>query len=421
MDKRTSYAEFSSQLNEKNIVVLEFGRQYTRCGFASEPAPRAIIKTGYQDQTTGQTVYLNDITDARELRRRLGDFVDKIYFNYLAVSPKEKKVVIVESVFCKSILRNSLMQIFFDQFNVPSLLFVPDHLMALATLGRSTGIVVDIGALEAISIAVVDGVTLLDGAQFASIGARTLDRLIADELARQNPRLKDLEPELVEDIRVKSCFVAPFERGLKMISDKLKKSKEIQSEALRLAEERNEEISIGTLESCYFLARPDAQSPASLTYKSGGMDTITIPGNLREGACEMYFEIIGHEHSLTTMIIETILMAPIDCRRALAENILVIGGMANLPGLERRLHDELKNIDKYERFRRTLPADFLFHEPICARNYVAWLGASMFCTPSSLELRSTARDQWLRDGKRDPADWSDLQHGVNAPAAVKVE
>lgn len=413
MDKRASYAEFSSQLNEKNVVVLEFGRQYTRCGFAGEPAPRAIIKTGYQDTIKGRTIYLHDLKDSEELSTRLGEFVEKIYFDYLAVSPKEKKVVIVESVFCKSIFRNSLMRIFFDQFSAPSVLFVPDHLMALATLGRSTGIVVDIGALEAISIAVVDGVTLLDGAQFASIGSRTLDRLIADELARQDSRLRDLEPEIVEDIRVKSCFVAPFERGLKMTGDKLKRSKEIQSESLRLAEERNQEISIGTLESCYFLARQDAESPATLNYPSGGQNIITIPGNLREGACEIYFEIIGHEHSLTTMIVETILMAPIDCRRSLAENILIIGGMANLPGLERRLYQELMNVDKYDRFRRKLPDRFLFHRPICAKNYVTWLGASMFCTSSSIELRSTTRDQWMRDGKRNPTDWSDLRHSAD--------
>lgn len=408
MDKRTSYAEFSSQLNEKYTVILEFGRQYTKCGFAGESAPRAIIKTCYKDPDDGRTIYLHEITNSSELQCRLGEFVEKIYFNYLAVSPKEKKVIIVESVFCKSIFRNTLIKIFFDQFNAPSLSFVPDHLMALATLGRSTGIIVDIGALEAISIAVVDGVTLLDGAQFASIGSRTLDTLIAAELAHNDSRLKDLKPEIVEDIRVKTCFVAPFERGLKMTSDKLKKSKELQTEAIRLAEEKSQEISIGTLESCYFLPEPDEHTPASLKYPLSGQNIIKIPGNLREGACEIYFEIIGHEHSLTTMIVETILMAPIDCRRSLAENILIIGGMANLPGLEHRLYEELKSIDKYERFKRKIPDHFLFHDCICPRNYVSWLGASMFCTPSSIELRATTRDQWIRDGKKTISDWSDL-------------
>lgn len=409
MEKKTSYAEFSSQLNDKNIVILEFGRQYTRCGFAGEPAPRAIIKTACRDKD-GNQVSLHEITKLDELQIRLGEFIETIYFSHLAVSPKEKKVVIVESVFCRSIFRNTITRLFFEQFNVPAILFVPDHLMALATLGRSTGLVVDIGAIEAVSMAVVDGVTLLDGAQFASLGAKTLDALISDELKKSNPRINDLKPEIVEDIRIKACFVAPFERGLKMTNDKLKRSKEIQGESIRIAEEQNQEISIGTLENCYFLSEQDDNSPATVCYSLGGQKMISVPGNLREGTCEIFFEIFGHEHSITTMIVETILMAPIDCRRSLAENIIVIGGLANLPGLEHRLFEELKSIDKYERFRRKIPDKFQFHKAICPKNYISWLGASMFCTPSSMELRATTRDQWVRDGKKNLRDWSDLVH-----------
>lgn len=408
MEKKTSYAEFSSQLNDKNIVVLELGRHYTKCGFAGESAPRAIIKTAVRD-SLGKLIYLHKIVDLKALEISLGDFVEKIYFNHLAVSPKEKKVVIVESIFCKSVFRNTLTRVFFEQFNVPAILFVPDHLMSLATLGRATGLVIDIGSEEVISIAVVDGVTLLDGAQFASLGAKTLDALIFDELVKNDNRLEHLlTPELVEDIRIKACFVAPFDRGIKMTCDKLKKSKEIQSESIRIAEEQNLEISTGTMDDCYFLSEQDEKSPATVECSIGVQRTIDVPGNLREGACEIFFELFGHEQSLTTMVINTIFQAPIDCRRVLAENILVIGGLANLPGLEHRLSDELRNIDKYERFKKKIPDKFKFHQAICPKNYVSWLGAAIFCNSSSIELRATTRDQWIRDGKKNLRDWSDL-------------
>lgn len=409
MDKKNSYAEFSSPLNDKNIVVLEFGCNYTKCGFAGEPAPRAIIKTSITNKQ-GDQVYLRKLRDEKELRKSLGDFIENIYFNYLAVSPEEKKVVVVESVLCVGYLfRNTLTRVFFERFNVPSLLLVPDHLMALATLGRFTGLVVDIGAEEARTIAVVDGVTLLDGAQFASLGAKVLDKLILDELIGRDSTLEgSLRPESVEEIRTKACFVAPFKRGAKMINDKLKRSKEIQTEAIRIAEEQNQEISIGSMESCYFLSDQDDDSPATLEWSWDGQKAISIPGNLREGVCEIFFETFGYEQSLTTMVIETLLMAPIDCRRSLSEHILVIGGLANLPGLEHRLSEELHNIDKHERFKRKIPDSFKFHKTICPKNYVAWLGASMFCTPSSLELRSTTRESWLESGKRSIRDWSDL-------------
>lgn len=416
MDKKTSYSELSSQLNEKNIVVLEFGRHYTRCGFAGEPAPRSIVKstcmrtvTREDGQQVKQQAYLYQLKNTTELKGCLGEFIEKIYFSHLAVSPKEKKVVIVESVFCRSIFRVTLVQVLFERFNVPAILFVPDHLMALATLGHTTGLVLDIGAVEATSIAVVNGVTLLDVAQFASLGSETIDSVITDEVTRYNPTAKDLlTPEVVEDIRVRTCFIAPFERGLELTRYKLRRSKEIHTEAIRVAEENNQEISIGTMYDCYFLPDSDEKSPKSLNYSLCGHKIVDVPGNLREGACEILFEIFGHEHSLTTLVVETILSAPIDCRRCLAENVLVIGGLANLPGLEQRLFDELKNIDKYERFRRKIPDTFKFHKPICPSNYVAWLGASMFCTLSSMELHSTTREQWLHDGKKCFREWSDL-------------
>lgn len=407
MEQKSSYPEFSAQLNEKNTVVIEFGRQYTKCGFAGEPSPRAIIRTVISDQHE-QPIRLFDITDINTLKHYLGVFIEKIYFNHLAATPKEKKVVIVESVFCKSIFRNTLTHVLFEQFNVPSIIFMPDHLMALATLGTTTGLVLDLGSEEAISIAVVGGVTLLDGAQFASLGAKTLDNLIYNELKRENPSCKDLKPETIEDIRIRTCFIAPFKRGLQLTQDKFNKSKAAQQEALRVAQENDLEISIGTLEGCYFLSQQDEHSPASIEYSLGGSRTISIPGNLREGSGEIFFEIFAHEHSLTTMIIETILMAPIDCRRALSENILVIGGLANLPGLEHRLSRELINVNQYNRFHRKIPDKFKIHKPICPRNYISWLGASMFCTSSFVELRSTTSDQWVKDGKKNFRDWSDL-------------
>lgn len=416
MDRKTTYSELSSQINDKNIVVFEFGRHYTRCGFAGEPAPRSIIKSSSTRIVTKEDgsrkteqIYLYQITDIEELRRHLGDFIERLYFSHLAVSPKEKKVVIVESVFCKSIFRSTLVQVLFDRFNVPALLFVPDHLMALATLGLTTGLVLDIGAIEATSIAVVNGVTLLDVAQFASLGAQTLDSLISDEIIKHNQPAKDLlTPEMVEDIRVRTCFVAPFERGLTMTKCKLRRSKEIHTEAIRIAEENNQEISLGTMYDCYFLPDADEKSPVPLNYPVRGHNMINIPGNLREGACEILFEIFGYEHSLTTLVVESVLSAPIDCRRSLAENVLVIGGLGNIPGLEHRLANELKNIDKYERFRRKIPDKFKFHKPLCPRNYVSWLGASMFCTQSSMELRSTTREQWLSEGRKSFREWSDL-------------
>lgn len=406
--RRTSHLEFSSQLNEKNIVVLEIGRRYTRCGLAGEPSPRAIIKSAVH-QSNDELLYLHEIQDSAILESNLGTFMETIYFNHLAVTPKEKKVVIVESVFCKSSFKNALTKVLFDQFNVPSLMFVPDHLMALSTLGLTSGLILDLGSEEAISIAVIERVTLLNGAQISSLAAKSLDDRIKSVLIKNNEHLSDfLTDETVEDIRVKSCFVAPYERAIEITQKRFKEHHSKHEETLKTIEDDNIEKSLEEISRDYLLCDPDDGSPTSIQFCLGGNRMIIIPGNLREGACEMLFEIYGHEHSLVTMLMETILMAPIDCRKLLCENIVVIGGLANLPGLEHRLAKELKSLELKTRFQSKTPDIFRFHKLVCPKNYVCWLGASMFCSTSFFEMKSTNRADWIKGGKKNLLDWSDL-------------
>lgn len=404
MSKRVSTLDLSSQLNEKNIVVLDIGRHYTRCGLAGEPSPRAILKSAVR-QSNDELLYLHDIDDIETLKSNLGNFLELLYFNHLAVTPKEKKVVIVESVFSKSTFKNTLTTVLFDQFNVPSLMFVPNHLMALATLGLTTGLVLDLGSEEAISLAVVEGITLLNGAQICNLAARFLDNCIQSVLIKNDPNLEDiLTADMIEDIRVKSCFVAPYKRGLEITQGKLNSQKATKN--VDLIEQDMEKIS---LEQGTILCDVDDNTAPSIQYCLGGNRMITIPGNLREGACEMFFEVHGHEHSIVTMIMETVLMAPIDCRKALCENILVIGGLANLPGLEHRLAMELANFGSNTKSYTTKPPNtFKFHKSVCPKNYAPWLGASMFCSTKFFEMRSTNRTDWINGGKKNLSDWCDL-------------
>lgn len=105
-------------------------------------------------------------------------------FRYLVVNPKDRRVVIVESVLCPILFRNTLAEVLFLHFEVyiflifqcskqifvyfsnkfififfcllsifflfqiPSLVYVPSHLMALFTLGISTAMVMDVGYSE---------------------------------------------------------------------------------------------------------------------------------------------------------------------------------------------------------------------------------------------------------------------------------
>ena len=66
---------------------------------------------------------------------------------------------------------------------------------------------------------------------------------------------------------------------------------------------------------------------------------------------------------------------PVDTRRALAENILVMGGTALLPGFKHRLMKELEDLIAKPYYTERLKVrNFKMHTPPGKENYIAWLG-----------------------------------------------
>lgn len=95
----------------------------------------------------------------------------------------------------------------------------------------------------------------------------------------------------------------------------------------------------------------------------------------REFACEVLFDDDIDGKSMATLLLDALLQAPIDLRRQLAENILVIGGTAMLPGFLHRLHAELLSLlDAPPYAYRLAIKEFQFHSPPAPLNYAAWLG-----------------------------------------------
>jgi actin-related protein 10 len=66
----------------------------------------------------------------------------------LLTDPKSRKVIICESPLAPVVLKQMIARLLFDYFQVPSISFVPIHLMALLTTGLTTGLVIDVGNLE---------------------------------------------------------------------------------------------------------------------------------------------------------------------------------------------------------------------------------------------------------------------------------
>ncbi|EEC10317.1 hypothetical protein IscW_ISCW008262, partial [Ixodes scapularis] len=51
-----------------------------------------------------------------DLTAMLKEFFYTLYFKYLSVNPKDRRVVVAESVLCPTLFRNTVAQVLFEHF-----------------------------------------------------------------------------------------------------------------------------------------------------------------------------------------------------------------------------------------------------------------------------------------------------------------
>lgn len=203
-------------ISEKHAVVLDIGSAYTKVGYAGESTPRAILKTPPE-------LYK---LDGDGLYDALVVFVHKLYFEILLVNPKDRRIVLVESILGDTHLKDSLVKVLFNHFEVLSILFAPSHLMPLFGLGIQNGLVLDIGYSSASVIPVYQNVPILRAWQALPLGGSAIHDSIRKEITSRGTAKQgeneyekfdgmgiDLDEKVIEDIKIRLCFVTDITRG----------------------------------------------------------------------------------------------------------------------------------------------------------------------------------------------------------------
>lgn len=310
-----------------------------RLGFVAEPYPRSIIPTEYvisgSSPTTSKPLF--KYTNELELYDQVVDFIQTLFFKHLLVNPKERKVVIVESVLCPTKIREIFAKVLFRHFEISSILFVASHLVTLSTLAIENAVVVDIGHKEATIIPIFSGVQILHAWQAQPLAAEAVHTEIRRQLLENGVQSDLLDDDVIEEIKVRTCFVTTYERSQKY--------------------KNNEEIT----------------PPPSICYPLVGKETITITGKLRETAYEVLFPEDNDRLGLPYIILDAIIACEIDLRKILLENIVVIGGTAMAQGLLARLKDELLALLKTDVYKEKLHSNTVkFHRVPAKENFAAW-------------------------------------------------
>lgn len=372
---------------EKTAVVIDLGAAYTKCGFAGETGPRCIIPSVMKKPGQTQPIQVVQYNiNTEELHSLLKEFIHMLYFRHLLVNPRDRRVVVIESVLSPSHFRETLARVLFRYFEVPSVLFAPSHLMALLTLGINSAMVLDCGYTETLSLPIYEGVPILSCWGALPLGGKAIHKELESQLLDQCtvntgtatgqslPSVMGSVPEeIVEDIKVRVCFVSDLLRGLKI-------------QAAKFNLDGNAE-------------RP--LPPPDVDYPLDGEKILQVKGSIRDSVVEMLFEQDNEENSVATLILDSLIQCPIDTRKHLAENLVVIGGTAMLPGFMHRLMAEIKYLVEKPKYNNLLATKvFKIHTPPAKPNYVAWLGGAIFgALQDILGSRSVSKEYYNQMGR----------------------
>lgn len=360
---------------DKLVVVMDIGTAYTKLGFSGEFSPRYILKSEVRCKETGIMRNIRDYKDERDLYDLLVDFLHVLYFKYVLLSPKDRPVVIVESLLCPTVFRETLAKVLFCHYEISMMLVVPSHLVCLASLGIDTALVLDMGFSEAVAIPVCHGLPVIHAWQALPFASQAVHLNLKSMLTTSNTGISNLPEWDLEDIKVRCCFVTPRER-----------SKEFAKPC-------------PSLTVC-----PDVKYPIQ------GSRSIVIPGKIRETAFEVFFEEDNDHQCVSTMILDAILKVNLDLRLQLAENIVLMGGTAMTPGFKSRLKEELYEQLKNERYSKLKIKVFKFHSPPCKDNYTAWLGGAIYGCTELLGMKGLTRENYLKENRL--PDWANMRDNL---------
>lgn len=212
-------------------VIIDNGTGIVKSGFAGEDVPTVYFpsvigrpKYGTMIGSDEKNIYIGN--DAEKKRGVLSltypiaqgivknwDDMKQIweycYYNELRVPPEERPVHLTEAPSNPVGNREKMVEIFFENLQVPKFFVSVQAVLALYATGRTTGMVLDSGDGVSHCVPVFDGFSLKHAVRRMNIAGRTLTNHMSELLLESNITLvQSNELDIVKDIKEKKCYVA---------------------------------------------------------------------------------------------------------------------------------------------------------------------------------------------------------------------
>lgn len=156
-------------------VVIDHGSSTTRAGFASEDLPSLVFSTNYVVDGAGKTIFGDDEIGQHPDADVMTLMEDGVLYNFdhakdswqyvfdsldggNGVSTQEHSLMLTDPVWSTTKQRAQMAQLAFEGLQVPLFSLVKTPLAQLYHMGRSTGLVIDIGGAVTSVTPIIDGI-----------------------------------------------------------------------------------------------------------------------------------------------------------------------------------------------------------------------------------------------------------------------
>ncbi|XP_046546676.1 actin-1-like [Haliotis rubra] len=269
--------------------------------------------------------------------------------NELHVAPEEHPVLLTEASLSPGVNRETMAQIMFETFNVPSMYLANQAALSLHASGRTTGLVVDSGAGVTDTVPIVDGRVVAAGASRVDIAGIDVSDLLMKLLKERG---QSFERMIMEEIKKSQLYVA------------LNYEQELASST--------------TLKGSYEL--PDGE-------------LITVDKE-RIRCPEVHFKpsFIGSvQPGIHTATYNSIMKCDAGIRKDLYANVVLSGGSTMFPGMADRMRKELTALaPSATTINIIAPPE---------REYSTWLGGAMLASKSNFKDVSISRQEYFETGR----------------------
>mmetsp|Transcript_67017 Transcript_67017/g.143346 ORF Transcript_67017/g.143346 Transcript_67017/m.143346 type:complete len:386 (+) Transcript_67017:59-1216(+) len=364
-----------SWAGEAPALVLDNGSGTCKAGFAGEREPRVAIPAvagwpksagscerlrlvGNEALARGNTLNLkHPIEHGVVMCWEDMENVWRHTFEQLQAEPGERPVLMTEAPLNPKANRESMVQVMFEEFDVPALHVAVSGALSLYATGSRTGLVVESGDGVTQVVPIFDDFVVPHAVKRLDLGGRDLSdyltRLLREE--RGYPFATTAERRAAWDMKEKHCYVA----------------QNFNAELARAAETGDQERSY---------ALPDGSAIiAAGAERFRCPEALFQPGSVGKD--------VGGVHE---MAFQAITQCDVDVQRALAANIVISGGSMLFEGMRERILKELTAL-----LPPTMPAKVAL--PLEPRN-AAFTGGSILASMGDFKSNWVSRRDYEEYG-----------------------